>query len=74
MTFFSSEEHVKEWEQEHADLKGSTISLDQGLGLILSFGATRGDYHYTPLDPEEIRQAFERYGFVGDFWKFSGGQ
>ena len=69
MTFFRSEEHIGEWEREHPELKGSTISLDQGLGLILTFGATRGDYNYAPLDASEMRQAFEQFGFAGDFWK-----
>ncbi len=69
MTFFSSEEHIKEWEQEHPELKGSTIGTDQGLGFILTLGGTRGEYNYAPLTPKEIHQAFERYGFAGDFWK-----
>jgi hypothetical protein len=69
MTFFSSEEHIKEWEQEHPEFRGSTIDMEQGLGFILTLGATRGDYNYAPLAPTEVHQAFERYGFVGEFWK-----
>jgi hypothetical protein len=69
MTFFSSEEHIKEWEQEHPELKGSAIGLQQGLGFIMTFGGGREDYDYAPLAPEQVNQALERWGFVGEFWK-----
>jgi hypothetical protein len=69
MSFFSSEEHIKEWEQEHPELKGSTISPEQGLGLVLKAADTRGDYNYAPITREDLYQAFEHYGFVGEFWK-----
>jgi len=69
MTFFSCEEHIKEWEQEHPEFKGSTIGMDQGLGFILTVGGTRGDYNYFPITLNERDQALERCGLAGDFWK-----
>jgi hypothetical protein len=67
MEFFSSEEHVKEWEKEHPELGSDIVTIEQGLAIITAFGGSRLDYDYeAPLD---ILLNTGQFGLDRDFWK-----
>jgi hypothetical protein len=67
MEFFSSEEHVKEWEKEHPELGSDIVIMEQGLAIITAFGGSRLDYDYeAPLD---LMLNTAKFGLDRDFWK-----
>ena len=68
MDFFSSEEHVRRWGREHPNLKGDTITVEQGLAFITFVGAKRLDYDYfTPS--AEVPRILKEIGLTNEFWR-----
>lgn len=66
MNFFSSEEHVAEWEKEHPEYKGATITLDQAHKYITFVGRDRLNYDYSyPAGAAEYQSSI---GITGEFW------
>jgi len=67
MEFFSSEEHVKEWEKEHPELESDIVTMEQGLAMITAFGGRRLDYDYEAPLGEMANMA--QFGLDRDFWR-----
>lgn len=69
MTFFSSKEHLAEWEQAGHDRKGEAITLEKTLKLSVPIYKEKMNIDYARPAKEDLSAYFESMGLHGDFWK-----
>ena len=69
MSFFSSEEHIEEWAEQHTDLRGETVTMEQGLTLITGVATGRLNYDFYPPSGPQTSQILQAAKLVSDFWK-----
>ena len=74
MSFFSSEEHVEEWEREHPEYEGAIFSVDDLQSMMGELGKQRLTDNLAPLTPDSLVEGGirEMGKSKGDFWKIPG--
>ncbi|MBI5206877.1 MAG: hypothetical protein HY934_03710 [Candidatus Firestonebacteria bacterium] len=68
INFFSSKEHVKEWEVE-INSKGPIITLNQALSITKLINQHRLDLDYTRPSAQEFNNLLNSLSLVGSFWE-----
>jgi hypothetical protein len=71
MLLFRSEQHVDRWCSQWNQVRGGTLTLDQGWRLAKEWYGDRLSPKWHPKTVSEAEAAFADIGLVGDFWKLA---
>lgn len=69
INYFSSKKHLEEWQAEHPDYPGYTISEEQVLEFCKFLYLNKLDEDYERPSPEELKSFLQSVGLTGDFWQ-----
>ncbi len=69
MNFFSSNEHLSNWNSEHPEKEGEQVSLEQLISMSRYFYGNRLDLDYTRPSRDAINNFFRSIGLTSNFWK-----
>ena len=71
MLLFRSEQHVDRWCRQWNQVRGGTLTLDQGWRLAKEWYGDRLSPKWHPQTVGEAEAVFAHIGLVGDFWKLA---
>lgn len=69
MVFFSSKDHLAEWNRSGAGIGGEALTIDQTLRLSVPIYETKMNLDYARPSREQTIAHFQSLGFTSDFWK-----
>lgn len=69
MLFFSSKEHLVEWQQVMQDHSGEALTLEQTLRISVPLYKEKMSIDYARPVKADLSAYFESIGLHGDFWK-----
>lgn len=69
MVFFSSKDHLAEWNRSGAAIGGEALTIEQTLRLSLPIYETKMNLDYARPSREQTIAHFQSLGLTSDFWK-----
>lgn len=69
MVFFSSKDHLVEWNTSGAAIGGEALTIDQTLRLSVPIYETKMNLDYARPSREQTIAHFQSLGLTSDFWK-----
>jgi len=69
MVFFSSKQHLAEWQARNPATTGEALSIEKTVELSRPTYATRMELDFSRPPKEELMQRWASIGLKGDFWK-----
>jgi len=70
MVFFSSQDHLREWQKVHPETTGEALSVDQMIEVVTPISVGRSTLEYQMPSKNELTAHWGSIGLRGPFWTF----